>query len=120
MSGSVGTMRAGSSRHNGPKHKITKNEKSASEQQQQQQPTSKIETNKIQPTQDQIRLAQMMNSSTFDANPDTVKELMNLTGKSEDVVVIALHDAENDADRAVMMLLEGGDEKQGEWHEQGG
>ena len=75
MSGSVGTMRAGSSRHNGPKHKITKNEKSASEQQQQQQPTSKIETNKIQPTQDQIRLAQMMNSSTFDANPDTVKEV---------------------------------------------
>ena len=40
-----------------------------------------------------------------------VIQLMNLTGKSEDVVVIALHDAENDADRAVMMLLEGGDEK---------
>ena len=36
---------------------------------------------------------------------------MDMTGKSEDVVVIALHDAENDADRAVMMLLEGGDEQ---------
>lgn len=36
---------------------------------------------------------------------------MDMTGKSEDVVVIALHDAENDADKAVMMLLEGGDEQ---------
>ena len=36
---------------------------------------------------------------------------MDLTGKSEEDVVIALHDAENDADRAVMILLEGGDEQ---------
>ena len=76
MSGSVGTMRA-SNRHTGPKHKVTKNERNASEQQQQQQqqPSSKVDSNKIQPTQDQIRLAQMMNSSTYDANPDTVKEV---------------------------------------------
>ncbi|GFS00400.1 ubiquitin-associated protein 2, partial [Elysia marginata] len=46
--------------------------------------------------------------------------LMELTGKSEEDVVIALHDAENDADGAVMILLEGGDEQQGEWREQGG
>ena len=36
---------------------------------------------------------------------------MELTGKTEDVVVIALHDAENNADNAVMLLLEGGDEQ---------
>lgn len=32
---------------------------------------------------------------------------MEMTGKSEDVVVIALHDSGNDAERAANMLLEG-------------
>jgi translation elongation factor EF-Ts len=39
---------------------------------------------------------------------DTVKQLIEMTGCSEDDVVVALHDAQNDADRAVMILLEGG------------
>ena len=31
-----------------------------------------------------------------------------MTGRSEEDVVVALHDAQDDADRAVMILLEGG------------
>lgn len=38
-------------------------------------------------------------------------QLAELTEKSEDVVVIALHDTGNDADKAVMLLLEGGDKQ---------
>ena len=73
MSGSVGTMRAGSNRHAGPKDKMSKNEKNISHKEQ-QLPSSKNE-NKIMPTQDQIRLAEMMSSNQSDANPITVKEV---------------------------------------------
>ncbi|KAH9500843.1 hypothetical protein Btru_073146 [Bulinus truncatus] len=86
--------------------------------------TVKAETQstKMHPTQEQIILAQRLNTNQTE-DPKTKKlvtELMELTGKSEDVVVIALHDAENDADRAVNMLLEGDEELRGEWREQGG
>ncbi|RUS84987.1 hypothetical protein EGW08_007232, partial [Elysia chlorotica] len=120
MSGSVGTARAGSNRHTGSKDKMAKTEKHTQQQQQQQTIGKSEQQSKMQPTQEQIRLAQMMSTNQKDADPSTVHELMELTGKSEEDVVIALHDAENDADRAVMILLEGGDEQQGEWREQGG
>lgn len=42
-----------------------------------------------------------------------IQQLMDMTGKSEEDVIIALHDAENDANRAVIMLLEGGSEQVG-------
>ncbi|KAK3761060.1 hypothetical protein RRG08_022466 [Elysia crispata] len=120
MSGSVGTARAGSNRHTGAKEKMAKTEKNTQQQQQQTTGKSEPQSSKMLPTQEQIRLAQMMSTNQRDADPSTVRELMELTGKSEEDVVIALHDAENDADRAVMILLEGGDEQQGEWREQGG
>uniref|UniRef100_A0A0B7BEZ7 UBA domain-containing protein n=1 Tax=Arion vulgaris TaxID=1028688 RepID=A0A0B7BEZ7_9EUPU len=74
----------------------------------------------MHPTQEQLRLAQLMTTNQSVADENTVKELMELTGKSENAVVIALHDAENDADGAAMMLMEGGDEPIGEWREQAG
>ena len=35
-------------------------------------------------------------------------QLCEMTGRSEDDVVVALHDAKDDADKAVEILLEGG------------
>ncbi|XP_059165649.1 protein lingerer-like isoform X3 [Physella acuta] len=121
MSGSVGTMRAGSNRHSGTKEKIQKSDRTPHQPQQTTGKTD-IQSNKMQPTQDQILIAQIMGNNQTKADPKTeklVKELMEMTGKSEDVVVIALHDSGNDAERAANMLLEG-DEQQGEWREQGG
>ncbi|XP_055868175.1 protein lingerer isoform X2 [Biomphalaria glabrata] len=125
MSASVGTMRGGSNRHSGTKEKTLKGEKGTGSKQKSSQSTLKSESqsSKMHPTQEQIILAQRLNTNHSDADPKTKKlvdELMELTGKSEDVVVIALHDAENDADRAVNMLLEGDNEQRGEWREQGG
>ncbi|GFO10072.1 ubiquitin-associated protein 2 [Plakobranchus ocellatus] len=118
MSGSVSTTRAGSNKHSGNKDKMAKSDKST--QQQQATVKSDSQLSKMQPTQEQIRLAQMMSTNERDADPSTVRELMQLTGKSEEDVVIALHDTENDADQAVIILLNLGDEQQGEWREQGG
>ena len=53
-------------------------------------------------------MAQMIDSGKDDANYATVKQLCEMTGRSEEDVVVALHDAQDDADRAVMILLEGG------------
>uniref|UniRef100_A0A0B7BCL0 UBA domain-containing protein n=1 Tax=Arion vulgaris TaxID=1028688 RepID=A0A0B7BCL0_9EUPU len=123
MSGTVGTTRASSNRQSGTKDKMTKSERNSSLQQQQSQITAKTETqtSKMQPTQEQLRLAQIMDTTNkSDADPNTVRELMEMTDKSEDDVRIALHDAENDANIAVMILLDGGNEQQGVWREQGG
>lgn len=78
MSGTVGTVCAGSNRQSGVKDKLTKSERSStSSQQQPSQTTTRTETqtNKMQPTQEQLRLAQIMNTSQSDANPETVKEV---------------------------------------------
>ena len=74
MSGSVGTARAGSNRHSGAKDKMAKSEKNT---QLQQQPVVKSEpqSSKMQPTQEQIRLAQMMSTNQKDADPSTVREV---------------------------------------------
>lgn len=37
-----------------------------------------------------------------------IAQLCEMTGRSEEDVIVALHDAQDDADRAVMILLEGG------------
>lgn len=42
---------------------------------------------------------------------------MDITTKTEDEVITALHDCDNDCDRAVNMLLEG--KAQGEWETSG-
>ena len=43
---------------------------------------------------------------------------MELTGRSKDDVIVALHDCDNDSTRAINMLLEG-ENDQGEWQETG-
>lgn len=80
MSGSVGTMRAGSTRQT--KEKLSKGEKNTSSQQQQQQSQSTAkpeqQSNKMQPTQEQLRLAQMMSTHHSDADPNTVKAVRSV------------------------------------------
>lgn len=74
---------------------------------------------KNQATVEQMRMAQIIDSGKDAANLATVKQLMEMTGRTEDDVIVALHDAQDDADRAVMILLEEGGAPKGEWVEQG-
>ncbi|KAK7475145.1 hypothetical protein BaRGS_00033637 [Batillaria attramentaria] len=69
-----------------------------------------------QATVEQLRMAQMIDSGKDAANEATVKQLMEMTGRTEIDVVVALHDAQDDPDKAVLLLLEG---EQGCWEEQG-
>ncbi|KAH8039770.1 hypothetical protein HPB51_008702 [Rhipicephalus microplus] len=65
---------------------------------------------KVQPTPEQIRLAQIINDPTKQDDPDIknkVQQVMEVTGQSSDAVVIALHDCDNDPTRAITMLIEG-------------
>ena len=41
---------------------------------------------------------------------DKISQVVQLTGKTKDEVVIALYDCDNDPNRAVNMLLEGDDQ----------
>jgi len=69
---------------------------------------------KTQPTAEQMRLAQIIDTKTEDPDlKDKIKQVMDATRKTEDEVCTALHDCDNDPDRAVNMLLEG--MGQGEW-----
>lgn len=62
----------------------------------------------FQPTAEQMRLAQIIESKTEDPDlKDKIKQVMDATRKTEDEVCTALHDCDNDPDRAVNMLLEG-------------
>ena len=44
---------------------------------------------------------------------DKISQVVQLTGKTKDEVVIALYDCDNDPNRAVNMLLEGDDQVSG-------
>lgn len=69
---------------------------------------------KTQPTAEQMRIAQIIDTRTEDPDlKDKIKQVMDATRKTEDEVCTALHDCDNDPDRAVNMLLEG--MGQGEW-----
>ncbi|XP_051955474.1 ubiquitin-associated protein 2-like isoform X2 [Xyrauchen texanus] len=61
----------------------------------------------LQATAEQIRLAQMI----FDKNDadfeDKVKQLMEVTGQNQDDCMVALHDCNEDVNRAINFLLEG-------------
>jgi hypothetical protein len=62
----------------------------------------------FQPTAEQMRLAQIIDTKTEDPDlKDKIKQVMDATRKTEDEVCTALHDCDNDPDRAVNMLLEG-------------
>lgn len=76
---------------------------------------------KVQPTPEQIRLAQIINDPTKQDDPDIqnkVHQVMEVTGQSSDAVVIALHDCDNDPTRAITMLIEG-NKQEGEWETRG-
>uniref|UniRef100_T1JFU6 UBA domain-containing protein n=1 Tax=Strigamia maritima TaxID=126957 RepID=T1JFU6_STRMM len=72
---------------------------------------------KIQPTAEQMRLAQIINDTKESDDPDLntkIDQVVELTGKSKDEAIVALHDCDNDPHRAIDMLLEG-KVAQGEW-----
>ncbi|XP_065351346.1 protein lingerer isoform X4 [Cloeon dipterum] len=69
-------------------------------------------------TAEQMRLAQIIDTRTEDPDmKNKIKQVMDATRKSEDEVCTALHDCDNDLDRAVNMLLEGSGT--GEWETSG-
>lgn len=72
---------------------------------------------KAQPTAEQMRIAQIINDANKSDDPDLqkkIEQVMELTGKCSDTAIIALHDCDNDSERAVNMLLEG-TQNEGEW-----
>ncbi|XP_036385211.1 ubiquitin-associated protein 2a isoform X2 [Megalops cyprinoides] len=61
----------------------------------------------IQATAEQIRLAQMIYDKSDADFEDKVKQLMEVTGKNQDECMVALHDCNEDVNRAINFLLEG-------------
>ncbi|XP_072290057.1 ubiquitin-associated protein 2-like isoform X2 [Eucyclogobius newberryi] len=69
----------------------------------------------IQPTAEQIRLAQMIydkNDPDFEAK---VQQLIEVTGKSQDECLVALHDCNGDVNRAILFLLDSPSDTQNSW-----
>ncbi|XP_034727746.1 ubiquitin-associated protein 2-like isoform X5 [Etheostoma cragini] len=60
----------------------------------------------IQPTAEQIRLAQMIYDKNDADFEDKVKQLIEVTGKTQDECMVALHDCNEDVNRAINFLLE--------------
>ncbi|XP_034026294.1 ubiquitin-associated protein 2-like [Thalassophryne amazonica] len=60
----------------------------------------------IQATAEQIRLAQMIYDKNDAGFEDKVKQLIEVTGKSQDECMVALHDYNEDVNRAINFLLE--------------
>ncbi|XP_076791277.1 ubiquitin-associated protein 2 isoform X2 [Arvicanthis niloticus] len=70
-------------------------------------PAAQSQKQVVQATAEQMRLAQVIfdkNDSDFEAK---VKQLMEVTGRSQDECVVALHDCNGDVNRAINLLLEG-------------
>ncbi|XP_078287306.1 ubiquitin-associated protein 2a isoform X2 [Rhinoraja longicauda] len=61
----------------------------------------------VQPTAEQMRLAQMIYDKNDVDFEEKVKQLMEVTGKNPDESVVALHDCNGDVNRAINILLEG-------------
>ncbi|XP_037114556.1 ubiquitin-associated protein 2-like isoform X3 [Syngnathus acus] len=60
----------------------------------------------IQATAEQIRLAQMIYDKNDPFFEDKVKQLIEVTGKTQDECMVALHDCNEDVNRAINFLLE--------------
>ncbi|XP_056128707.1 ubiquitin-associated protein 2a [Lampris incognitus] len=60
----------------------------------------------IQATAEQIRLAQMIYDKNDADFEDKVNQLMEVTGKNQDECMVALHDCNEDVNRAINFLLE--------------
>ncbi|XP_055080448.1 ubiquitin-associated protein 2a isoform X3 [Periophthalmus magnuspinnatus] len=74
----------------------------------------------IQPTAEQIRLAQMIydkNDPDFEAK---VQQLMEVAGKTQDECLVALHDCNGDVNRAILFLLDSPSDTQNSWETVGG
>ncbi|XP_061673623.1 ubiquitin-associated protein 2-like isoform X2 [Syngnathoides biaculeatus] len=70
-------------------------------------PTNTQTTQKqIQATAEQIRLAQMFYDKNDAVFEDKVKQLIEVTGKTQDECMVALHDCNEDVNRAINFLLE--------------
>ncbi|KHJ45844.1 UBA/TS-N domain protein, partial [Trichuris suis] len=69
--------------------------------------------NSKKPTTEELRLAEMLNDSSQAEAIVLQKIIVELTGCDEGDAAVALHDADNDFEKAVDRLLEG--DKQGEW-----
>uniref|UniRef100_A0A8C3V193 UBA domain-containing protein n=1 Tax=Catharus ustulatus TaxID=91951 RepID=A0A8C3V193_CATUS len=61
----------------------------------------------FQATAEQIRLAQMIYDKNDTDFEDKVKQLMEVTGETQDECIVALHDCNGDMNRAINILLEG-------------
>uniref|UniRef100_A0A671QQ71 Ubiquitin-associated protein 2-like n=1 Tax=Sinocyclocheilus anshuiensis TaxID=1608454 RepID=A0A671QQ71_9TELE len=61
----------------------------------------------LQATAEQIRLSQMIYDKNDADFEDKVKQLMEVTGKNQDDCMVALHDCNEDVNRAINFLLEG-------------
>ncbi|XP_054160330.1 ubiquitin-associated protein 2-like [Oppia nitens] len=74
---------------------------------------------KLQPTAEQIRIANLMNDKMDDNDIKAkIDQIVELTGASRDDAVVALHDCDNDVSKAVDMILEG-DSLDTEWRSTG-
>ncbi|KAM7391948.1 hypothetical protein PAMP_022594 [Pampus punctatissimus] len=60
----------------------------------------------IQATAEQIRLAQMIYDKNDADFEDKVKQLIEVTGKTQDECMVALHDCNEDVNRAINFMLE--------------
>uniref|UniRef100_A0A4W5MVX7 UBA domain-containing protein n=1 Tax=Hucho hucho TaxID=62062 RepID=A0A4W5MVX7_9TELE len=60
----------------------------------------------LQATAEQIRLAQMIYDKNDAEFEDKVNQLMEVTGKIQDECMVALHDCNEDVNRAINFLLE--------------
>uniref|UniRef100_A0A8C7WY32 UBA domain-containing protein n=1 Tax=Oryzias sinensis TaxID=183150 RepID=A0A8C7WY32_9TELE len=60
----------------------------------------------IQATAEQIRLAQVIYDKNDADFEDKVKQLIEVTGKTQDECMVALHDCNEDVNRAINFLLE--------------
>ncbi|XP_077988713.1 uncharacterized protein LOC144443197 isoform X2 [Glandiceps talaboti] len=72
----------------------------------------------IHPTADQLRMAQIITSD----DPETLKKIQqvqDVTGKSQDEVMVALHDHDDDPAKAINFLLENDSFNQVEWQTTG-
>ncbi|GFX95484.1 ubiquitin-associated protein 2 [Trichonephila clavipes] len=74
---------------------------------------------KIQPTAEQLRIAQIINdANNYPDLKDKVERIIEVTGKTTDAALVALHDCDNDSNRATIMLLEG-NQDEGKWETSG-
>ncbi len=73
---------------------------------------------KVQPTTEQLMIAKIIDPSDDPHQKKKIQQVMDITGKPEDVVATALFDAAWDESRAVELLLEEGDHLSA-WEETG-